>query len=210
MEVIFMIIAAVVGIAVLIFKMEGEKKAVVRKEELKESLNKKLASIEGLKITRSISGVDNIWIFSIDKENEKVAYIDKYKTKIVSYSDIIGVEIIQDDYVIYQKALSRTVGGVVVGGLLNGGVGAIVGGLSGESTKKTIVSKLILKVLLNDIESPKLNILCFDSKRMTPDRKKEADVTIGEAKKIYDLARSKAENIKDVIDIIINQNNNKR
>lgn len=51
-----------------------------------------------------------------------------FKTTSISIKDIIGVEILEDETIISKKSTSRTVGGAILGG-----VGSVVGGLSGSS-----------------------------------------------------------------------------
>ena len=65
----------------------------------------------------------------------------------------------------------------VVGGVLAGGVGAIVGGLSGKTKTESRISKIAVKVLIRDIDIPALNITYFDCKTL-PDHKPVAPDSI--------------------------------
>ena len=51
---------------------------------------------------------------------------------------------------------SRTsqIGGALVGGILAGGVGAIIGGLSAEQTKESEVSRVDVLILVNNTKNP--------------------------------------------------------
>lgn len=44
----------------------------------------------------------------------------------------------------------RQIGGVVVGGLLLGGVGAIIGGLSGKTETSGKISRIDLRLIVNE------------------------------------------------------------
>ena len=48
----------------------------------------------------------------------------------------MSVELLEDNTTIASRSLGRTVGGAVVGGVLAGGAGSVVGGLSGNQTMK--------------------------------------------------------------------------
>jgi len=70
------------------------------------------------------------------------------KDKYLWFSDIIGFELLEDDSQISQGGL----GSAVAGGLLLGGVGAIVGGVTGKRTTKRIVESMIVTITTNDID----------------------------------------------------------
>ncbi len=80
---------------------------------------------------------------------------DIYNAYIYTYQDIIGVEMIQNDGAIAQSTeRGSQIGGTVVGGLLLGGVGAIIGGLSGKKESNVEAKKLALRIVVNDIQDP--------------------------------------------------------
>lgn len=54
----------------------------------------------------------------------------------------------------YKKSAARTIGGAMIGSILSGGVGAVVGGLSGGSRKRKKIKKIDLKITVRDIENP--------------------------------------------------------
>ena len=77
------------------------------------------------------------WI-GINNESEEIKIVQFNKQKnedLLKFSNIISVELTEDGQTIYSKSTIRTIGGTVIGGALAGGAGAIVGGLSGSSTK---------------------------------------------------------------------------
>ena len=95
---------------------------------------------------------------SIDEDNKKIylaiTAITGKKFKGYSFSDILGCEVVLDDNSVYKKSTLRTVGGALVGGALLGEAGAIVGGLSGASQKKSNIKKAELKITVKDISNP--------------------------------------------------------
>lgn len=74
----------------------------------------------------------------------------KKKPKIYKYSDILDYELLEDGESIVKGGLGRA----VVGGALFGGVGAVVGGVTGKKKSKEICKSLKIKVTLNDVNNP--------------------------------------------------------
>ncbi|MEO7993787.1 MAG: hypothetical protein ABI743_05250 [bacterium] len=81
-----------------------------------------------------------------------------WTTRVIPYGDLISVEVIEDGHTVKHHRTSRAAqaGGVLVGGLLLGPVGAVVGGLT--AGKRTVdeqkVRKVILRITVADTSSP--------------------------------------------------------
>lgn len=92
------------------------------------------------------------WL-EIDENNKRwcvySGQLHKKMGKIHKYSDIVSFELLEDDAVIAKGGLGRA----VVGGALFGGVGAIVGGVTGGKAQ-TVCSSLRIKITLNDMAAP--------------------------------------------------------
>lgn len=101
-------------------------------------------------ITNGIA-VDNnrekICIFSISKKN-------KISSSIYHSQDILSVEIIEDGDCITSTARGSQVAGLAIGGVLLGGVGAVVGGLSGKKKESKKISQVDLNVTINKLSNP--------------------------------------------------------
>lgn len=69
---------------------------------------------------------------------------------IVPFSDIRGYSVIQDD----DEIQGGTIGAAAIGGLLLGGVGAVVGALGGKRQQKKVVNTMALRIDLNDFDMP--------------------------------------------------------
>lgn len=97
------------------------------------------------------------WVGVNDTTEEiKILLLDEAAEKInehlIKFANIISVEFVEDGERVYSKSAMRTIGGAAIGGVLAGGAGAIVGGLSGDSKEKTVVSKVEVKLLLRDYD----------------------------------------------------------
>ena len=158
--IIVFVVALIVGII----------QANAKSEELKqqgEENQKKFDSLPDFKATKIIKGVKDTYIFGVDENSKKIAFVKKYYKEVVPFDQIISVEILEDNTILQQKSSLRTIGGAVVGGAIAGGAGAIVGGLSGDTKQNKKVSKVQIKIKLRDINHPSFTIDCFDCKTMT-------------------------------------------
>lgn len=115
----------------------------------------------------------------------------------IDYEDIIKVELVEDGKTISSRSTTRTVGGVLVGGALLGGAGAIVGGLSGniETTRK--VSKLEVKMLLRRATSNTISMNFVSDRTFDLSKPEE----LNNYNTVYDYAVK----AKDMIEIIIDK-----
>ena len=91
--------------------------------------------------TQKVNGVMNMYVFAVDKNHRKVAYLEEQQETYIPFEDIISIEIVEDNTTLASKSTMRTVGGAIVGGALAGGAGAIVGGLSGDSKMNNIQNR---------------------------------------------------------------------
>lgn len=66
----------------------------------------------------------------------------------MEYSQIADISIIRKDEMIQKQ--KSVIGRALVGGMLFGGVGAVVGGMSGIGNKEKILQHLFLDIELND------------------------------------------------------------
>ena len=104
-----------------------------------------------------------------------------------------------------SKSTARTVGGALVGGVIAGTAGAIVGGLSGNSRKKHLVSTVQVKIRIKDISHSSLTIEAFNSKRMIASTANEIDTADAFFGKIYRQCLSNANAIIDMVSVIIDE-----
>ncbi len=107
-------------------------------------------------------------LIAIDETNEKVLLIENkhvnamhfskttskydYLHKVFSFEDILQVEMLEDGVTVNKTSTSSQIGRAALGGLIGGGVGAIIGGLSGESVSSQKIRKAQLRVVVNNKE----------------------------------------------------------
>lgn len=176
---IVLVVISILGV-VYIRSMESLEESMARlNEKIKEKFDE-----EGLNISQQYLSV-HYSVLGLDENNQKVCFLDsnenskmvtvdniKYTTKTFLYKDILESEIIIDGETVSKTSRSSQIGGVVVGAVLAGGVGAIIGGLSGKTASKEKVEKIQLKVIVNDTKKP-VRILTFLDEPSTIDRKND-------------------------------------
>ncbi len=139
--------------------------------------------------------------FCIDTLNKQFAFIDVTNglIKIINFNNIISCEILEDNNIIVEGGIGRA----VAGGILAGGVGAIVGA-STRSSKKVIES-LKVRVVTNIVTDSKIIIEIIKSRMTTDNEVVKAAKEFAE--NIYTAIQSSIANSKNAVDNINQQNN---
>ena len=135
--ILFVFIIIVIFAAVI---MHADSSFKAHQEELKNLQE----SIPGFTVTKTISDLENKFILLIDDKSKKVCIVNGKNKTVVGYDKIMSVEYIENGNTISSKSAKRTIGGAIVGGMIAGGVGAIVGGLSGSSKSVNKISSIII------------------------------------------------------------------
>lgn len=158
------------------------------------------SSVKDFQTSTKIESDDALFLFAIDNENRKVMIVlannneTNARTRIVNFSDIISVDLLEDSNTIFSKSTMRTIGGGLVGGVLAGGAGAIVGGLSGNNKGKREVSRISVKLLVRNQDVPSIIIDCYNGSPMT---------TTGMTEVLYKQTLKEAQSIVDHVSVII-------
>lgn len=196
-------------IVIIVAGIMGSNYETKKKAERASSLSLKLQDVSDFTLTKKVDGYGGYYLFAIDEVNEKIGLLTQIESSFISFSDIIGVELIEDGNILTKKSTSRTIGGAILGGVIAGGAGTIVGGLSGNSIQKNKVSTVTVKILVRNLNQPTLSILCFDSKTMTVEHKSSIETEGKMESYIYKLCRKNADDIKDLVSVIIDRVDNK-
>lgn len=149
----------------------------------------------GLESTISVKKAGN-YMFIMDNYFKVLVIIGKHIHKSLNYSDIIEVSYIENGEQLFTKSTGRTVGGAIVGGVLMGGAGAVVGGLSGDTKQNKVVKIMDIKILLRSTEETSCVLHYMDSSN--PLKTKEAS-----DKSHYEEFLKNANKAKDLLSVII-------
>ena len=103
----------------------------------------------------------NDYAFITDDKNEFVAIITPENIHVLRYSDIVSITYEENGSDIFNKSI----GDAVAGGLLFGGVGAIVGSNTAKTTQNKIIKKMSIKILLKSTSEPTIVLKIFEAGR---------------------------------------------
>ncbi|MGP1544906.1 MAG: hypothetical protein ACTTI1_01040 [Prevotella intermedia] len=184
-----MTIILIIGIIFIVLLIIVGTVANKEQKRLEQGLEDRMQEM-GITISQQVKCMNGF--IKIDEGNEKIYFVisdlTDYTIKEYSFSDILSCEVMLDDNSIYQKSTLRTVGGALVGGALLGGAGAIIGGLSGASQKKSNIKKAELKITVKDISNPNYKFEFYGERIPSAFRKEKLE---------------EIEKWKDIISIII-------
>lgn len=116
----------------------------------------KMASVSNFDATQKIVGIDYDTSIAIDENRKKVCLMNcrNNQSRIFSYRDLLSSEIFEDGETVTKTMRGSQIGGALVGTVLLGGVGTIIGGLSGKRKTTGTVNKMVLRVTVNDAKNP--------------------------------------------------------
>lgn len=131
-----------------------------------QSMRTEIACLTDFTSTQDYMGSDGKSGIAIDETRQKVCFIrnfgDFQSKKIVGYDEILSSEVIEDDVSVTKTNRGSQIGGAVIGTVLAGGVGTLVGGLSGSKTTTGKVRKISLAVTVCDTSEPIHTIVFLD------------------------------------------------
>ena len=150
-------VAVVVGIGFGVFMVVSSVRSRNRARELEEEI-RDLGDFDAADIYVSRENVAGI---AIDRERRLLALTDDDDLRVLPITSIVSCEVLEDgDQLAYANRGSQ-LAGIAVGGALLGGVGAVIGGLSGSSRSVNNVTKLVLRFVTDDFDKPNHDILVF-------------------------------------------------
>ena len=136
------------------------------------------------------------YLFIMDDFFKVLVLIERGSHEIFNYADIIEVSYEENGTQLYTKSAGRTVGGAIVGGVLMGGAGAVVGGLSGASKQNKEVKSIDIKILLRSTSRTSCVLHFNDAKRILKTKEKSD-------RNLYETYTKNANQAKDVLSVII-------
>ena len=143
----------------------------MERSKRKKAMDAYLSEIDDFSITQKVIGDDGATGLAIDEQRKKVCLIDhrqnSVSSKVVSYKDLLSSEICEDGVTITKTMRSSQIGGALIGALALGGIGAIIGGLSGKTQTVGKVKRVDLRITVNDTQTPHhvVNFLNLESKK---------------------------------------------
>lgn len=195
---VIVIIAIVFGVIGGVLQANSNQK---HEEERRQVMTDALANVPDFNPSTKIVGVKSLYTLAFDNEQQKMLYLVGQSPVAINYEDIISVQLLEDNHTVSEKSTGRTIGGAIVGGVLAGGAGAIVGGLSGSSKNLNLHSSVKVKILLRNSSTPSITIDCFNAMTMTIEGKPVKDGSVEYY--IYKQGLDQANRIVDIVSVII-------
>ncbi|WP_462391929.1 hypothetical protein [Clostridium cadaveris] len=161
--IIFTVLGALIAIPVLPF---GIVILVIGILMIVTSRNFKKSSIEGgysKEFEDFISTSEVKGYIKFNDDTKQILISPKFNPRIINYSDILDFELIEDGETVVTKG---GLGKAVAGGVLFGGVGAIVGGTTSKKKSITSISGLKIKIVVKDMNNPNsyINLITTSTK----------------------------------------------
>lgn len=97
-------------------------------------------------------------------DNNNLAF-ERYTCK---FEDIIQSELVIDNEILHKTMRGSQVAGAAVGGLLFGGVGAIIGGTTGGTKQEELIRNIDIKLTINKLQSPIIKISFLNTFKHNP------------------------------------------
>ncbi len=84
----------------------------------------------------------------------------------IPFSNVIESTVIIDDQTIAKAERGNQIAGALIGGVVAGGIGAIIGGSSANTVNHKYIKKVVLKIINDDFNCPNyyINFLPFNEK----------------------------------------------
>ena len=129
-----------------------------RQVDIPSQIDTQLAGINDFTATQKVLAINLRTGIAIDEKREKICLIDLRKNKIYLriylYKHLLASELFEDGVTVTKTLRTSQIGTALIGGLLLGGVGAVVGGLSGKTKSAGKINRVDLRLIVNDTEYP--------------------------------------------------------
>lgn len=104
----------------------------------------------------------------VDSKSKRVCFYETSDDGSVRYwplhfSDVLGTSIVKDGATVHKTSNMSVIGRAIAGGVVLGGVGALLGGITATSSTTTKVVKLVLEIVLNCPAHPVHRVLFIGS-----------------------------------------------
>ena len=100
---------------------------------------------------------------AVDRKRQEFLLVNAEKLRRFNVRSIVSCEVIEDGTQIAYANRGSQLAGMAIGGALLGGVGAVVGGLSGSQRNVNKVKRLMLRYTTDDFDNPVHDILVYQS-----------------------------------------------
>jgi hypothetical protein len=180
---------------------DGSRKKSQKKNELTDTLGE-LAAADYLTLADQYISEDGDSAIAIDDMKQKVCLVSrpvvpswiKVPTitfaRVVPYAAILSSEVVEDGVQIMRTNRTSQAASALIGGLVAGGIGAVVGALTGSKSTRAKVKRIGLRITVADIKDP----LCVINFINVPAKQRGF---------LYNISKNRALHWHALIDVII-------
>lgn len=122
----------------------------------------KSCMLDNFNCSQHIALENNRELLMLDDNSNHICIVNYLATNLpttfVQHSAILSSEVYEGGVSITQSKRLSQIGGVIVGGVLLGGAGAIIGGLSGKKKTSDYTNDITLRLCINDTQNPIIDI----------------------------------------------------
>jgi hypothetical protein len=183
------IIVTVFFVTVIVFIF-----VAIQNSNRKDAMTEAIKDLSDFTASQNVIGEDGMSGFAIDEKNSLLCLLSMQGKnvipRVIPYADVVSAEITEDGSSITKTSRSSQFGGALVGGVLLGGVGAVVGGLSGSKKTSQKIERVDLRVVIDDTNSPVHNV-CF------------LNLEVGRSGIVHKAALDKARYWSGLLDVVI-------
>ena len=158
----FGLVGAALGIYQLIEKAKIQKQAHQQAKSKADDVHQAFLRIPNFNATQIWIGTDLNRSVAVDESRRIICFLNSFGSpfqhRLYPIRDILDASVVEDGAVITQTKASRSsqIGRALVGGVLLGGVGAVIGGLSAKtvSTSEHLANSIEVVIRVNDTQNP--------------------------------------------------------
>lgn len=153
---LWVVLGAVFVAAIIVGVMQADAK-----KKKRVTLESAFDSQDGLMATHRFAGEDCKTAIAVDESARKVCLLKSPdQMDVYAYEDVLSCEVFEDGESVTKTVRSSQALGAILGGIAFGGVGALVGGLSGAKKSQGKVRRIDIRIVVNDMKSP-IHDVCF-------------------------------------------------
>lgn len=151
----------------------------VKERHIENKMTRALAQVNGQPSAAVLMSANCRAGIAINREATAISMAggNWINTEVFEASDVLSAELYIDGECETRTSRTSQAAGVLVGGLLLGGVGLVIGGLTGKKKSRRMVSSIILRVMVNDTDNPlhEVSLLGRELRRDSPQAQKLID-----------------------------------
>lgn len=143
----------VLPIMFLLFRINSTK-------EKELTTNQAINIFKQHEISKYHIGTDNLSAIGLNENQNKIVLLtrnklqDNFNVNPLPFSDILETKLIEDELTVTSVSRASQIGGAIVGGMVAGGIGAIVGGSGATSHTENDVRKIQLELVVDSLDNP--------------------------------------------------------